>query len=333
MKLGLYSDSLAKLSLSQCIDLCVVNGLTHLELGTGNWSAAPHVDLEAMLASSTQSNELLGALAARNLSLSALNCSGNPLHPGEKGERNRHITRQTIKLAAQLGLDRIVTMSGCPAGPGDSHPNWITTSWPPETTEILSWQWTEHVLPFWRETVAFARDHGVRLAFEMHGAQCVYNVESFERLREALGGTVGLNFDPSHMFWMGADPIAVARRVAGSVYHVHAKDTRVEGAARVNTLLDVKGVTPVESRSWNFVAVGLGHDRAFWASLIDELRAGGYDDVMSIENEDYSLDAEDAVRQAIGCLAPLMTSEPGLAGRQVHLRIDARRHTMQLSPR
>lgn len=305
MKLGLYSDSLGSLTLAQCLDFCTARGLSHIEFGTGNWSSAPHLDLEALVGSRERRSELAGLLASRNLSLSALNCSGNPLHPGEKGERNRDVISKTITLAALLGLDRIVTMSGCPAGPGDSHPNWITTSWPPETTQILEWQWTEHVLPYWRETVAFARDHGVRLAFEMHGAQCVYNVETFERLRDAHGDTVGLNFDPSHMLWMGADPVAVARRVAGSVCHVHAKDTRIEGAARINSRLDAKRVMPVAGRSWNFVAVGLGQDAAFWACLIDELRAGGYDDVMSIENEDYSLGAEDAVSQAIACLMPL----------------------------
>jgi sugar phosphate isomerase/epimerase len=202
-----------------------------------------------------------------------------------------------------LGLDRVVTMSGCPAGPGDSHPNWITTSWPPETTRILDWQWREQVLPYWRDMVAFARDHGVRLCFEMHGSQCVYNVESFERLRDATDETIGLNFDPSHMLWMGADPVAVAKRLAGSIYHVHAKDTRIETAAAWNSRLDAKQVRPVGGRSWNFVAVGRGQDETFWSTLVTTLLAGGYNDVMSIENEDYSLSAEDAVDQAISFLA------------------------------
>jgi sugar phosphate isomerase/epimerase len=227
------------------------------------------------------------------------------LHPGEKGEQHRRVTHDTIRLAAALGLDRIVTMSGCPAGPGDGHPNWITTSWPPETTVILDWQWKEMLLPYWRETVAFARDHGVRLCFEMHGAQCVYNVESFLRLREATDDTVGLNFDPSHLIWMGADPVAVARRLAGSIYHVHAKDTRIETHAEVNSRLDAKRVTPIEGRSWNFVAVGLGQEPSFWSRLVRELQAGGYDDVMSIENEDYALSAEEAVSQAVDTLKPL----------------------------
>jgi sugar phosphate isomerase/epimerase len=255
----------------------------------------------------------LHQVAARQLRISALNCSGNPLHPGPAGEMHRDVTRRTIVLAAMLGIDKVVTMSGCPAGPGDQHPNWITTSWPPETTTILEWQWREHVLPYWRELVALARDHGVRLCFEMHGNQCVYNVETFERLRDAHGDTVGLNFDPSHLLWMGANPILAARRLAGSIYHVHAKDTRIEAAADLNSRLDAKRVQPVAGRSWNFVAVGRGQDSVFWSGLIGELQAGGYDDVMSIENEDYSLSAENAVDQAVQFLSGIV----GLRGKPV----------------
>lgn len=309
MKLGLYTDGLAHLPLSQCLDLCARKGLRHVELGTGNWSSSPHIDLNLLLASKDERSRLHEALSERELTLSALNCSGNPLHPGAKGDQHRDVTRKTIQLAAELGLDRIVTMSGCPAGPGDTHPNWITTSWPPETTTTLEWQWSEVLLPYWRESAAIARDYGVRLCFEMHGAQCVYNVETFIRLRDEVGDVAGINFDPSHLIWMGAEPIAVARTLAGSIYHAHAKDTRIERTARVNSFLDAKRVTPVEGRSWNFVAVGLGQEQGFWVQLIRELQAGGYDEVMSIENEDYSLTPEAAVTQAIDCLAPLMTGE------------------------
>ncbi len=306
MKLGLYTDGVGHLDLDQCLTFAATHGLSCVELGTGNWSAAPHLDLDDLLASADRRDDLRGRLAARGISLSALNCSGNPLHPGAVGGRHREVVDKTIRLAATLGLTRIVTMSGCPGGPGDAHPNWITTSWPPETTQILDWQWREVMLPYWRENVALARDHGVRLAIEMHGSQCVYNAETFVRLRDATDETVGLNFDPSHMLWMGADPLEVARQLAGAVYHVHAKDTRIEPAARLNGRLDAKPTVPVGGRSWNFVAVGAGQDSGFWAALVAALRRGGYDDVMSIENEDYSLAAEDAVARAVACLDPLM---------------------------
>ena len=115
-------------------------------LGTGNWSQAPHIDLRSLLESAERRNELLGAVAGHGLAVSALNCSGNPLHPGAEGEAHRKVIADSIALAAQLGVGRIVTMSGCPGGPGDNHANWIVTSWPPETREILAWQWREQVI-------------------------------------------------------------------------------------------------------------------------------------------------------------------------------------------
>ena len=305
MQIGLITDSLGHLPLGTVLDFCAANGMSHVEFGTGNWSAAPHFDLAAMRASPARRDEFMGSLSSRGLKLSALNCSGNPLHPGEEGTEHARVIRETIALAAQLGLDRIVTMSGCPAGPGDAWPNWIVTSWPPETTRILNWQWQDVLLPYWTETVALARDHGVRVCLEMHANQCVYNVESFRRLRAAFDETIGVNFDPSHLLWMGADPVAAVGKLACSIYHVHAKDTRVEAAARVNSRLDAKPVMPVDGRSWNFVAVGKGQDEAFWRALVSALRAGGYDDVLSIENEDYALPPEVAVREAAAYLKTL----------------------------
>ena len=215
MKPGPLQRQFATMTLAECLDFCRRNGLTHVEIGTGNWSAAPHLDLDAMIASGDRRAELWRDAASQNLRLSALNCSGNPLHP--IGKQHRETTTKTIELAAMLGLDRIVTMSGCPAGPGDSHPNWITTSWPPETTADFEWQ-CRCCCRTGAETVAFARDDGVRLCFEMHGVQCVDNVEGLpEAARGLLDETVGLNFDPSHLIWMGADPAAVAHRLAGSI--------------------------------------------------------------------------------------------------------------------
>ncbi len=307
MKLGLYSDGFGHLPLADCLNFCRERALECIELGTGNWSEAPHMELAALLASSGRRDELLGAITERGLTVSALNCSGNPLHPGADGAAHRKVIADSIALASQLGVGRIVTMSGCPGGPGDSHANWIVTSWPPETSEILAWQWREQVIPYWVELAAMARDHGVKLCLEMHGVQCVYNIETFERLREATGEGVGINFDPSHLLWMGADPIAAVRRLGGSIFHAHAKDTRLEAAASINSRLDTKRVMPVEGRSWNFVAVGRGQDALFWRTLIEALRSVGYDDVLSIENEDYALSAPEAIDASIACLREVLT--------------------------
>ncbi|MGW0747801.1 sugar phosphate isomerase/epimerase family protein [Streptomyces sp. NPDC002817] len=151
----------------------------------------------------TARRELLAKVAERGLAISALTCSGNPLHPGPSGREHDQVARRTIALAPLLGIDRVMMMSGLPGGPGDANPHWFTVSWPPETTQILEWQWTE--VPYWRDLVAHSRDRGVpKLALEMHAHQAVYNVPTLLRLREEGGPVVGANFDPSHRMWMGA---------------------------------------------------------------------------------------------------------------------------------
>src|SRR4029079_17840971 len=123
-------------------------------------------------------------------------------------------------------------MSGCPGAPGDSHANWVTTEWPPELREILRWQWDEVLIPYWKELVAFGAKHGVqKFCLELHGHQNVYSVGTLKRLRDAVGESVGANFDPSHLFWMGADPMQAVRELGAATYHVHAKDTRLQPLA------------------------------------------------------------------------------------------------------
>jgi sugar phosphate isomerase/epimerase len=300
VKVGLYSDSLFRLSVEEFLDAAAAAELDSVEFGTGCWSSSPHLKLDELLHSARQRDELRASLVERGLCISALNCSGNPLQPGATGQRHDEITRKTIALAELLDVDRVVMMSGCPAAPGDAAPNWIVVSWPPELTRILEWQWNEVVFPYWRQLATLAAGKGRRLCLELHGQQCVYNVESFFRLREAVGPTVGVNFDPSHLFWMGADPLAAIRALGDAIYHVHAKDVRIEPAnAGRNGLLDAKPVLPVGPRSWNFVSVGKGHDAAFWRKFVLALRDVGYDDVLSIEHEDAEVDGTADILAAV----------------------------------
>ena len=308
MKLGLVTDSLAAYPLEKAAAICRNLGLEQVELGCGNWSPAPHVDLKTLTADSAARSRLLDALAENGLAISALNCSGNPLFPGEKGERDRAVAADTFLLAEQLGLDTVVMMSGLPGGcPEDRTPTWIVTSWPPETEEILRYQWKAAV-PVWKGLAARARDHGVRhIALEFHGWQLVYNVETLRRLQSEVGGDLlGVNLDPSHLFWMGADPIEVAKALADCIYHVHIKDVRLEPAAGQNTLLDTKGVLEYASRSWNFVTPGSGHGADWWRAFLRTLRESGYDGALSIEQEDYTIPLEEALKKAVSLLRQVL---------------------------
>lgn len=304
MRIGLVTDSLSDKPFDAVLATAAELGIETLEFGCGNWSSAPHLDRVMLLDSASARTEFLARLRDHQLSISALNCSGNPLHPGEHGRQHREVTSQTIRLAGMLGVQRVVLMSGCPGGPGDANANWVTTAWPPEAARMLEWQWNEVVMPYWHGLVAEAQSVGVtKLCLELHGQQNVYNVETLFRLRDAVGPTVGANYDPSHLFWMGADPLAATRALGDAIYHVHAKDTRIDPVnSGINSCIDTKPVDRLRERSWSYVTLGYGHDVLWWKQFCSLLRMVGYDDVLSIEHEDASLAPLEGVRKSVALL-------------------------------
>ena len=188
MRIGMVTDSLSHLPLDELLRTAAELGIEMLEFPCGNWSSAPHLKLDAMLDSAAARGEFMAKLRDHGLALSALNCSGNPLHPGERGRQHQAVTSKTIRLAGMLGVERVVMMSGCPGGPGDANANWVTTAWPPEAARVLAWQWDEVLIPYWKGLVAEASAAGVsKLCLELHGQQNVYNVETLFRLRDAVG--------------------------------------------------------------------------------------------------------------------------------------------------
>ena len=252
MKLGFVSDSLGGMSFEVMLDEAARIGVAGVEVNTGGWSTAPHFDLDA-IKSSTQAREAFtNAFAVRGLEVVSLNANGNPLHPTDDSQSA--CLKDTIRLAGEMGISTVCTMSGLPAGaPGDKMPNWVVSSWPPETQEILNWQWNDVLIPYWEEIVALAETCGVkRIALELHGNQCVYNVPSLLRLQRAVGPTIGANLDPSHLFWMGADPLVAAEALGSAVYHVHAKDTLLNAPVQATTsLLENGSLMDIPSRSWS----------------------------------------------------------------------------------
>ena len=204
------------------------------------------------------------------------------------------VTEKTFRLAEQLGVKKIVMMSGLPAGcAADRTPVWITTSWPPETQNILDYQWNEVCIPVWKELVRKAADCGIeQIALENHGMQLVYNPETLLRLRDAVGPMVGMNLDPSHLFWMGGDPVEAARVLGehNALYHLHGKDSRTERRmVGPNGVLDTKPIDAFASRAWNYVAVGSGHGLQWWQEFFSVARMAGYDGDVSLEMEDLTL--------------------------------------------
>src|SRR5881398_549718 len=279
MKIGMITDSLPGTDIETLVSTAARLELDMLEFGCGNWSSAPHLNLDRMLDSDAERRNFKARLDAHGIAISALNCSGNPLHPGE---------------------------------PGDASANWITTEWPPEVREILRWQWDEALIPYWRDLVAYASGLGVRkLCLELHGHQNVYNVRTLQKLREAVGETVGANFDPSHLMWMGADPIAAARALGDAIYHVHAKDTRIDPViAGVNGVIETTPGDRFQGRAWNYITLGYGHGELWWRELIAVLAGIGYDDVFSIEHEDPMLPALEGVEKSVAFLRNVLINQP-----------------------
>jgi len=312
MKIGMITDSLPDTDFETLLATAARLELDMLEFGCGNWSSAPHLKLDRMLESDTERRDFRSRLSAHGIGISALNCSGNPLHPGEHGRRHDEVTRKTIKLASLMGVERVVMMSGCPGAKGDASANWITTDWPPEVREILRWQWDEVLIPYWRDLVAYAKALGVRkLCLELHGHQNVYNVRTLQKLREAVGETVGANFDPSHLMWMGADPLAAVRALGEAIYHFHAKDTRIDPViAGVNGVIETTPGDRFQGRAWNYITLGYGHGELWWRELIAVLAAVGYDDVFSIEHEDPMLPALEGVEKSVEFLRNVLIKLP-----------------------
>lgn len=313
MRLGIVTDSLSALPFEEMLDACVELGITDLELPVGGWSTAPHCDADALLGSRGALDGFLRAIDERGLRISAFNANGNPLHP-VTGSADDAVLRRAVELAARTGVETVVCMSGLPGGsPQDRTPNWITTSWPPETGRILAYQWDEVALPYWEQTAAFGQERGVRFAIEMHGSQLVHSASTLLRLRERTGEQIGANMDPSHPMWQGADPRAVVAALDGAIHHVHAKDVRMNPhVVDVDGVLDTTPLEKPSQRAWNFVTLGLGASggATFWGQLFSDLRAAGYDGVLSIEHEDVHRDAREALAQTVAFLRGIAPDAP-----------------------
>ena len=128
--------------------------------------------------------------------------------------------------------------------------------------------------------------------------------------REAVGDIIGANVDPSHLIWQGMDPVAAIRELKGAIYHVHAKDTKIDtyNTAK-NGVLDTKHYGRELERSWVFRTVGYGNDEIYWRDLVSNLRLCGYDKVLSIEHEDSVMSIDEGLRKAISFLKDIIIEE------------------------
>jgi sugar phosphate isomerase/epimerase len=285
-------------------------GLAGAEINAGGFLPTPHLPVDDLLDGAVTPQEYLSVFAETGVELTGLNCNGNPLHADpEVGETDARDLRRAIQVAGLLGVRRVVCMSGLPAGhEGGRVPAWNVNPWDSTYLDALEYQWNEVAIPFWREIDALARDHDVKVCIEMHPHNLVFNPPTLERLVERTGATnIGAEMDPSHLFWQGIDPVAATEHLGELVFHAAAKDTRINEACRINGVLDDRFTrVPAEAdpvslggrytlnqwpanSSWDFVAVGRGHDQQYWTRFLQALAKIDPEMAVNIEHEDAEL--------------------------------------------
>ncbi|MBQ7337125.1 MAG: sugar phosphate isomerase/epimerase [Clostridia bacterium] len=322
MKLSVLANLYGEKSLDETLEILSDLGIHTVELGAGGYPGKAHCNPAELLADEKKYHKFIATLKKYDMEVCALATHGNPVHPNaEIAAAFDSDFCDTVLLAEKMGVDTVITFSGCP---GDcetaKYPNWVTCPWPDDFLSILEWQWNEKLIPYWAKTAKFALEHKVtRIAFEMHPGFCVYNPETLLKLRAAVGkvagkevgDVLGANFDPSHLIWQGMDPVAAIRELEGAIYHVHAKDTKIDpyNTAK-NGVLDTKHYGDEIHRAWVFRTVGYGNNETYWRDLVSNLRLCGYDRVLSIEHEDSLMSIDEGLQKAVAFLKPIIISDP-----------------------
>ena len=314
MKLSVLANLYGAKPLDEALKIITSLGVHTVEIGAGGYPGKAHCNPAELLADEKKYEEFVATFKKYDVEICALACHGNPVHPDAAiAASYDEDFKNAVLLAEKLGVDTVITFSGCPGDCATAkYPNWVTCPWPDDFSEILEWQWNEVLIPYWKNLVEFAKAHGVnKIALELHPGFCVYNCDSLLRLREAVGPEIGANFDPSHLIWQGMDPVACIRKLGDAIFHFHAKDTKIDKYnTAVNGVLDTKHYGDEINRSWIFRSVGYGNDMQYWRDMISNLRLVGYDDILSIEHEDSLMTSCEGLEKAVDFLKDVIIREP-----------------------
>ena len=221
-------------------------------------------------------DEVRALFDRHGLVMSSIAYYDNNLHPGPDDRRaiNDHVAA-CIEAAARVGCPSVGTFIG--RDPGKT------------VAENLA-----EAEGVFRPLVELAGERGVALIVEncpMEGwhpdgypGNLAYSPELWEWMF-SLG--LSLNFDPSHLLWLGIDPVAALRPYVDRVAHAHAKDAEVFPDRRDRYGVFGKAVDRTDgwdSGWWRYRMPGLG--QIDWRHLVDALYEGGFDGVLSVEHED-----------------------------------------------
>ena len=150
MLLGAYTACLHDKPVAEALATLHGLGLESAEINSGGFLPAVHLPIEHVRASQDARDEYLGLFSTAGVTLTALNCNGNPLDPNpEVGPRHAQDVRDAIELGALLGVRRVVTMSGLPASdPGGRLPSWTVQPWHSVYLDARDYQWGEVAIPY-----------------------------------------------------------------------------------------------------------------------------------------------------------------------------------------
>lgn len=289
MQLGFLTACLPQLPLERIVPWAAEQGFETLEVAAWPYDStrdyqASHVRAEAF--TPDDAARVRDLFDMHGLRISAMAYYDNNLHP-DLGQREAHLAhvRKVIDAAEKLGVGLVGTFVGGHDGTPDA---------------IL-----KEIGETFRPLVQYAEDKGVRLMIENcpmdnwvtfgRPGNYAYSPELWDALfNEVPSESFGLNFDPSHLFWLGIDHERAVREYAPRIFHAHAKDTEIlpEGRYRYGTLWQQLGADPWKSGSWRYRMPGKG--QIDWGTFVRTLREAGYDGVLSIEHEDPEYEGSEA---------------------------------------
>ena len=319
MKLGAYTACLHDKPLEEALAVLRELGLDSAEINSGGFLPAVHLPIDDIRASQDARDEYLGLFDAYGITLTALNCNGNPLHPDpEVGDK--HARRRARRDRARRAARRQARRHDVGPARRARRRNRTVVDRRPVGQRLPrrpDYQWRGR-RRYWKDIQARAADADVKVCIEMHPHNVVYNAATMERLATKIDAThVGAEMDPSHLFWQGMDPLAVIEQLGDLIYNAAAKDVRINPAApdqrrarrsfrprrarRARCGRPRRQYTvsrwPDES-SWDFVAVGRGHDVDYWSAFLQAIERVDPDMAVNIEHEDQELDQIGGLRSA-----------------------------------
>ncbi|CAN5592605.1 sugar phosphate isomerase/epimerase [soil metagenome] len=281
MQIGFLTACLPKVPLEKLIPWASTQGFDALEIAAWPRTAdrdymGSHIGASGF--TDAEAAQVLELCNQHDIRISAMAYYDNNLHP-DLEQRGRHLAhlRHVIDAAAKLGVELVGTFVGGR----------------PEKPDLIM----KEIGEVFRDVVAYAEDRGVRVMIEncpmdnwvQFGlpGNYAYSPELWDALfNEVPSENFGLNFDPSHLYWLGIDHIRATRDYGSRIFHAHAKDTEIlpEGRYRHGVLWQQLKADPWKSGSWRYRMPGKGEIN--WSEFIRTLQEVGYDDVLSIEHED-----------------------------------------------